>query len=730
MSFSKCFFYSVLLLASGFIHAQVQMDSSVSELFSLSFDELLGIQIKGAAVKDLGFETRAKTENVGDEKIFDLPYSIESITNKTIQARNLKNTPEATENTTGVIAGTSPDAPFSFAIRGMADDHVKILYDGINYGIASLNTRPYGTSSIDHIEIYKGPTTFLSGRSGAGGTINIITKMPELDKKTSADLFLSYGSFNSTLLNVGVNAAFSKKIAVRVDFDNNNSDGFVEHSPSRLFNLNASILYKINKKLSTTISAHMAEDNISGYWGTPLVPASIAKSPLDVIRTNDGSVIDGSLRNYNYNVTDNEISAKSKRIVWNLDYKITESWSLSLKSYYFTTVRLWENSENYTYDADINGFARDRFRVDHNKSIYGVHAELLSTKKIFDRKNNFSIKLEYNKDDFDRNVGFINGINDTVSLIAPLHGSFGSVDSRNDFFYEKLGALVIDDNIHLSEKLLLFMGARLEMLDVRRERYNFDGTPRMNQTLDTSYVMMNYKFGLVYSIFRNLNLYSNFAYQHGSIASDIATTSLAKANTFRPSDIYQVEVGTKAKFFNDKVQSSLALFDISRNIQIETPGSQFSENQEKSTGLEFNMKAHVLKNLIVGGNYAFTYSRYKNYYDADFDRIVTGKTPVNVPKHVASLWLSYNEIGGIPLEFGFGCKIVGERMANTDNDVVLNSYQLFNTFLAYDFKVFRTAFHIRNLTNEDYIPWAGIYYPSQYILASPRSYEFTFSTCF
>lgn len=709
-------------------YSQEIFDSTAKSLSELSFEELLNLEVTGAAVKDLGFSKLSQTEN--STPIFDQPYSIEITSAKTIEARNLKNTIEATENTTGVISGTSPGSPFGFSMRGFSGDFIKILYDGVHYGISTLNTRPYGTSSIDHLEVLKGPTTLLNGRSGTGGTINIISKKPKLVSSPESEVYLSYGSFNSTLLNIGVNGPLTKSIAYRVDFDKNTSEGWVDNSNSELLNFNGAILFKPNKRFSSLASVNIAHDHVPGYWGTPLVPEEVANEPLDVLSTNDGSVIDGDIRFNNYNVTDHEISANSNRINWNSTLLVSDHLDFKLKTYLFTTERIWKNSENYVYDQNIDGFVRDRFQVEHQKSIYGVHAQIHTNKSIFNLKNDFTARLEFNQDNFDRTVGFMNGIEDTVSLYHPVGGNFGSVDGQDDYFYETLNALVIEDVLTITKTLTLFLGTRLEYQKVKRERFNFDGSTRVNQTLDTNYFLDNYKLGLVFKPHENVRIYTNYANQHGAVAGDISTTSLANANTFTPSTISQIEVGTKNKLFRKKLQLALALFHIKRSIDIETPGNQFSVNEQLSTGAEVSLKGSLTEHFTLGGSYAYTYARFGKNYDADYDRIVTNNTPINAPKHVSDFWLSYGEILDIPVELGLGCKLVSERMANTANDVVLSPYQVFNAFIAYNFESFRTAFHIRNFTNEDYIPWADVYYTSQYLLASPRTFELTFSADF
>ncbi|MBO7942474.1 hypothetical protein JTP77_042220, partial [Streptomyces sp. S9] len=47
---------------------------------------------------------------------------------------------------------------------------------------------------------------------------------------------------------------------------------------------------------------HFEDDYDTAYWGTPLIPAGLARDPSSLVRSSDGRVLDRSLRRRNYNV--------------------------------------------------------------------------------------------------------------------------------------------------------------------------------------------------------------------------------------------------------------------------------------------------------------------------------------------------------------------------------------------------------------------------------------------
>lgn len=700
---------------------------TLEELLDYSLDELLSIKIIGGVVRDLGLYKTLETDNFnGLDSIIDKPFSIDIITSKTIEARGLKNMIDATENTPGIISGVSPAEPYAFSMRGFSRDYVKILYDGLSIGISSLNTRPIGMNIIDIIEIIKGPVTLSHGQGGAAGTINIISKKPKLTSYHVRKANVSYGQYNSFLANLELTGPIYKKVAYRVSGDWHSSDGWVNNSESKSFNLNSGLIWEITPRIQTTLIFDYLMDELPSNWGIPLIPNSFSKDPIDVVKTDNDLVLDAALRNINYNVKDNVIGSNSYKMMFDVKWDISKGCQNHTKFYYYLADREWKNSENYYFDNVSMGIVRDRFSVEHDRNVQGITSDFKFSGNIFGQKNTFGTHLEFSNNKFSRSVGFLNGIQDTVDIYNPVPGEFGSVDSRDDFFNETTTAVVLDDKFELTSKLSIEAACRTEWLFIERERFNFDGSPRENQSINEHFLLFSYRFGVVYNVLDELNIYGHYSFQHGPFAGDIGTTALSTASAFKPSDIEQIEIGLKSAFFDDKIELAFATYQIKRRIDFQLASNSFTVNEQNSKGLELSAKSSLNKNLKVGVSFVYTDAKFGNYFDANYNIDVTDNIPVNTPDYLFNCWLSYNKIFGLPIELGGGVKYVSERMANTSNTISLAGYTLLNTFAAYNLSKVRFAFHMRNLTNSNYVPWSDIYYPNQYILGAPRTFELSF----
>lgn len=97
--------------------------------------------------------------------------------------------------------------------------------------------------------------------------------------------------------------------------------------------------------------------------------------------------------------------------------------------------------------------------------------------------------------------------------------------------------------------------------------------------------------------------------------------------------------------------------------------------------------------------------------------------PPNVPKWAVNLWTSFSELGGLPLELGGSARYISNRMANSENSVTLPDYTLIEIFAAYQIGKSRLMLRVKNLFDEEFSPWADVFYPNQVVLGSPRTYE-------
>lgn len=141
--------------------------------------------------------TATKTE----KNIDGVSASVEVVTQKDIEKMGASSLKDVFANVSGlhVQYGTFPSASSksksSISLRGMGAKGTLILVDGRRLGGEVAN--PYDldripASSIEKIEIVKGPMSTLYGADATGGVINIITKKPQ-EGKPQINFGIRYG---------------------------------------------------------------------------------------------------------------------------------------------------------------------------------------------------------------------------------------------------------------------------------------------------------------------------------------------------------------------------------------------------------------------------------------------------------------------------------------------------------------------------------------------------------
>ena len=75
----------------------------------------------------------------------------------------------------------------------------------------------------------------------------------------------------------------------RADVSYHRTSGYVDDAGSNSFNATGALLYKPSENFSVELSVDYLRDNLSTYFGTPLVPGSFAADPIKgILRTSNG----------------------------------------------------------------------------------------------------------------------------------------------------------------------------------------------------------------------------------------------------------------------------------------------------------------------------------------------------------------------------------------------------------------------------------------------------------
>lgn len=304
---------------------------------------------KVLAADDVDLEKIVVTASKFEESFGDTSRKVDVVSSKDIQEMGATDVAQALTDITSVNISDygGQGGVKNIRMRGATAAQVQVLINGIPLnsprdGEVDLSSIPL--DNIDRIEVVHGPVSSLYGSGSMGGTVNIITKKPPLDKQRT-ELYSSFGTFRTYDERFSHGARISN-FGYLFSGGYKSSGGFRDNTMFDSKDLNSSFDYKIN-------DANCLAVNAQYYKGRTGAPGSTVFFDKD----------------------DKQVKLKnSQDLTW--DLKVDESLNFQTKVYsIYDRLEFIENTAGSIYDTeDKKDF--------HTTKTRGIDFEL--NKKFFD----------------------------------------------------------------------------------------------------------------------------------------------------------------------------------------------------------------------------------------------------------------------------------------------------------------------------------------------------------
>lgn len=684
--------------------------------------------IRAAGTGTLHLERSSPSASRLGLSIREIPASVEIVDQTLLQERGLRTISEAVEGATGVTVGDSPGNPANFSMRGFTNNQLRLLYDGLMIGPASMTSRPRDTWNLERIEILKGPASVLYGEGALGGAVNFVTKRPIRSDRVTVDALLLYGTFNTLRAAAGSGGPLRwDNLHYRVDLSYQTSDSFsgVQRTPYTYWNMTSALLYDATPRLNFELSFDVSHDRSVPYWGTPLIPESFAGASAvsDVVSTRDGRTVDARILRQNFNVVDANMSSTTYWAKLKANWQPTDTIQIRNQGYYYWAGRDWQNAETYQFNIGTQLIDRDRFFVQHDQYILGDRLEMQVNEPILEHKNRFVVGVDFSHLHLNRPSFFSPG--DSVDPLAFPSGSFGPIISAEQRSTITTAALFAENQFNVTDALKLVGGMRFDYIDLSRKLFNNAGVFNQTASFERDFQPMTWRVGAVYDLFPTMTLYGHYA-----TAADPVGTNLFIVRAGENFDLAtgaQWEVGLKQSLWNNRAEWTVAYFDIFRKNILTQTSLIAAENVGRQTSKGFELSAAVrpTDEWRVQGNLTFLSAEFEDFSEQAGGNLVShdGNRPPNVPQTVANLWSQYRIPFVIPFDLGAAFRYVGPRFADNANAIRLHSYTTADVWVSIPYKNFALTIRGRNLADKTYAIWADPFYPSQVLLGAPRTME-------
>ena len=204
------------LASAGTAHAQAAAgatDTPADSNPAPTGPRLGGVTVTGTAISEQGYKAERIESPKAVAPLLDTPRSVVVIDSQVIKETGSATLVDALRTVPGITFGAAEggnpmgDRPF---IRGF-DSEGSTFVDGVR-DIAAQSREVF---AVDQIQIVRGSDSTLGGRGSAGGSINIISKLPRDENFISGDA--SFGNASYKRITADANWKLADNVAFRIE---------------------------------------------------------------------------------------------------------------------------------------------------------------------------------------------------------------------------------------------------------------------------------------------------------------------------------------------------------------------------------------------------------------------------------------------------------------------------------------------------------------------------------
>ncbi|WP_336138934.1 TonB-dependent siderophore receptor [Acinetobacter ursingii] len=610
-------------------------------------------------------------------------------------------------------------------LRGFAADAGDIYRDGVR----ESGQLRRSTANVERIEILKGPASVLYGRSQGGGVINMVTKFANFDSKSTVGLYT--GSYNNVGATIDINRALNDHWAVRLTGEKADTNSFRKGIGSQIEMLSPSISYR-NDDHTLLWTTQYTYDKLDR---TPDRGPSYENLPKDV------SLKTGFARPTDY------IEDELQTIRTDLKYEFAPEWKFHWAASYRQAYQNFDNFFGGTW-CDLNGkqitgaactwkgYLRQSYAWQET-----MNKTLLNTFDITGKFNTGRLEhqimfgSDWTHEDRDPKLGnYSSGSQSYYGYINPYNPSdyyddlpvnaHKATTTINHHDAENL-AFFLQDLVTLTPTLKMMLGIRYDTFEFKTQAQVANSKPvNVSKSYDGESLSPN--VGFVWQPTDQHSFYTSYSKSFApyggrgmiSIDPNVNNTSVYDA---KPQYNEQYEVGVKSDWFEQRLNTQLSVFDITKNnIRYQPdPTNQPNEwqvgQQQQSKGVEFSFIGRVLENVFVRGGYGYTDAKWKKDTRATVAETsrLKGNRLANISENTGNLFIRYLPVERVYAEIGG--TYVGSFYTADNNLNKIEGWTRLDAALGYKDEHWGITFAVNNLTDKEY--WRSNAMPG-----APRNY--------
>ncbi|MDM3023394.1 ferrichrome porin FhuA [Citrobacter sp. CK194] len=635
---------------------------------------------------------RSATTTKTDTPIEKTPQSVSVVTREEMDIHQPGSVKEALAYTPGAAASTrGASTTYDFVIiRGFYTpgptpnnylDGIKL--QGDYYSSAVVD--PY---MLERVELMRGPTSVLYGKSNPGGLISMVSKSPtseplkEIQFKMGTDnLFQTGFDFSDSLDDDGVYSYRLTGLA-------RSNDEQQDFAKQKRYAIAPVFSWKPDEKTNLTLRANIQNEPSTGFYGW--LPKEGTVEPLP-----DGSRIPVSFTDAAPN---NTYSRYQRMVGYSFEHSFDDTFTVR-QNLRYSQIKTSQQTV-YGFGAVGNQLTRQSIVANENYNDFGVDTQLESKFATGDVAHTLLTGVDYSR--------LRNDIDNAYGTAPPL-------DMNNPVYEDVVFPDAKPFQLNTQHQTGLYVQDQLEWdkwVATLGGRYDWSEQATTirssNQKVERNDEQFTWRAGINYLFDNGITPYFSYSESFEPNPSKAWAATPADNVAYAPSKGKQYEAGVKYVPKDLPVVVTAAVYELTKTNNLTSdpsnPFAQVPAGEVRSRGVELEAKAAVNANINMTASYTYTDAEYTE------DTTLKGKTPVQVPKHMASLWGDYTFYEGYlsGLTLGTGGRLVGSSYGDPENSFKAGSSTVMDAVVKYDLARLgmagsSVAVNVTNLLDREYV---------------------------
>ncbi|WP_336768519.1 ferrichrome porin FhuA [Pantoea endophytica] len=647
---------------------------------------------------------RSATGTKTDTPIEKNPQSISVVTQEEMAMKNVTSVKGAFNYTPGVLTGNrgSSNVIDALSIRGFSETNTNQYLDGLklqgdNYSEFAID--PY---FLERAELLRGPVSVLYGKSNPGGVVSLVSKRPTQETLREVQFQMGTNNQFSTGFDFGGSLDDDGVYSYRLTGLARSADAQQDMNKEKRYTIAPSFSWRPDENTRFDLLTYFQNEPETGYYGWLPRQGTVVG-----ITRPDGSSYKLPT-NFDEGEDSNKISRNTRMVGYNFEHSLNDTWTVRQNLRYADLRTDYRSIYGNGFNAATQQITRGSAVSDEKLNQFAVdnQAQAKFTTSQIDHTLLLGVDFQRTRNDIDAQFG-------TASPLNAVNPQYGDGDDSVTPFpnpYQHLNkqrqtGLYAQDQMEWNRWVLTLGGRYDYAMNSVYDRVA-SSVDRQNDQAFTWRGGLNYVF--------DNGIAPYFSYSEAFIPNSGSTYD---GQAFDPSRAKQYEAGVKYVPKDRPVVLTAAVYQLTKTKNLTAdpdtlnhPNASIQSGEIRSRGVELEAKAALNANINMTASYTYTDAEYTE------DTNLKGKTPVQVPKHMASLWSDYtfHETALSGVTVGAGVRYVGESkgLYASGDDVNQNfdvaGYTTVDAALKYDLARFgmpgsTIGVNVNNLFDREYV---------------------------